>query len=333
MTLVHRSASIALTSLLLVAVGAPGLVAAGESGFKLVLAPVGQPGPFFDLAMRPGETARLQVDLANDGETGVAARTYATDVFTITNGGYGGRLRDTAPSGATTWLAYATERLDLPPGGRTRRSFAVTVPLDAGPGEYITSLVIENDDPVRSDAGVAFDQIVRQAIAVVITVPGVRAPELMLGEARQEIVAGRSTVKIAVENSGNVRLKPLVAFVLRDATQTEISRTTFPMDTFYARTDTSVAVPLGVLLPPGTYTIELNLSDAAQGIERAAVISLVVDGVAPITVGGEGPGSIPVGPGGTTQSLALVAIGLVITLAVLGLGVVVLNRKRRPTRP
>jgi hypothetical protein len=209
----------------------------------------------------------------------------------------------------------------------------VTVPLDAGPGEYITSLVIENDDPVRSDAGVAFDQIVRQAIAVVITVPGVRAPELVLGEAHQEIVTGRSIVKIAVENSGNIRLKPLVAFVLRDATRTEISRATFQMDTFYARTDTFVAVPLGALLPPGTYTIELNLSDAAQRIERTGVINLVVAAAPASTGGGDGPELVPVGPGGTTQSLALVAIGLVITLAVLGLGVVVLNRKRRPTRP
>jgi hypothetical protein len=299
MTLVHRSAPIALTSLLLVAFGAPGLAAAGESGFKLVLAPVGQPGPFFDLAMRPGESARLQVDLANDGDTGVAARTYATDVFTISNGGYGGRLRDTAPTGATTWLTYATELLDLPSGGRARRSFAVTVPLDAGPGEYITSLVIENDDPVRSDAGVAFDQIVRQAIAVVITVPGVRAPELVLGEAHQEIVTGRSIVKIAVENSGNIRLKPLVAFVLRDATRTEISRATFQMDTFYARTDTFVAVPLGALLPPGTYTIELNLSDAAQRIERTGVINLVVAAAPASTGGGDGPELVPVGPGGT----------------------------------
>jgi len=119
MALRHRGARTALLSLCLLAFAAPGAALAGEGGFKLVLAPVDQAGPYFDLTMHPGDTATFKVDLANDGDTGVAARTYATDVFTIINGGYGGRLRDAAQTGATTWLTYATTVLDLPSGGRT----------------------------------------------------------------------------------------------------------------------------------------------------------------------------------------------------------------------
>jgi hypothetical protein len=259
----------------------------------------------------------------------VAARTYATDVFTIINGGYGGRLRDAAPTGATTWLTYSTAVLDLSAGEHVKRSFTVTVPDDAGPGEYISSLVLENDDPIRSDGGVAFDQIVRQAIAVVITVPGARSPELRLGEAQHEVVAGRSMVKIAVDNSGNVRLKLLVEFVLRDATRTEISRAAFQMDTFYAHTDTFVAVPLAALLPAGRYTVELTLADAAQGIDATEVVDLIVDAPAAMATGGPGPGLTPVGPGGTDQSVALMLGGLAVILAALAAGAFIAVRKRR----
>ena len=331
MTLDHRGARIALLFFLL-AFAAPGAARAGEAGFKLVLAPVGQAGPYFDLAMHPGDTASFEVDLANDGDASVAARTYATDVFTIVNGGYGGRLRDAAQTGATTWLTYSTAVIDLPSGGRTRRSFTVTVPVDAGPGEYISSLVVENDEPVRSVGGVAFDQIVRQAIAVVITLPGPREPELRLGAAHHEVVAGKSLVKIAVDNSGNVRLKPAVEFVLRDATRTEISRASVQMDTFYAHTDTFVAMPLAALLPPGRYTVELTLADAAQGVETTGLIDFVVDAPAAIAVGGgTGPALTPVGPGGTPQPASLLLIVLATVLAALGLAALILARSRRRT--
>jgi hypothetical protein len=109
-------AATALVSAFLLAHVAVSATFAGEVEFKLVLAPVGQAGPYFDLTMEPGQTRQLQVAIGNDGTAGVAARTYATDVFTITNGGYGGRLRDAPRTGATTWLTYATAVIDLARG-------------------------------------------------------------------------------------------------------------------------------------------------------------------------------------------------------------------------
>jgi len=329
MAFARASAPIALASLLLLAFVAPGAAFASEGDFNLVLAPIGQAGPYFDLAMRPGDSARFEVDLANDGDASVAARTYATDVFTITNGGYGGRLRDAAQTGATAWLTYPTTVLDLASGEHARRSLTVSVPLDAGPGEYISSLVLENDAPVRNSGGIAFDQFVRQAIAVVITVPGAREPELRLGEAHHEIVAGRSVVSIAIENSGNVRLKPTVAFVLRDATQAEVSRKTFQMDTFYARTDTRVAVPLPGCLSGGSYTVELTLADASENVEAAGMIDLRVEGRC------DEPGSVlPADvPGAAPEATDVVLIVLATVLATLGVSGLFFAWNRRRTRP
>ena len=320
MSIVRRGVRIALAAAFVLALAAPGAMFAADAGFKLVLAPVGQAGPYFDLVLDPGDTVDLEVALGNDGSDGVAARTYATDVFTITNGGYGGRLRDDARTGATTWLTYPAADIDLPPGRHLTRSLTVTVPADATPGEYISSLVVENDAAADDDRAIGFDQVVRQAIAVAITVPGPRTPELRLGEASHEIVAGRSVVTIAAQNSGNIRLKPIVAFVLRDASLTEVSRSTFQMDTFFAHTDTLVSVSLATLLAQGTYTIELRLTDAPQDISTTDVIGLTV-GAPPTSASGgaDAPGLTPAGPGGAPVPMELVIAGILIVLVVLGL--------------
>jgi hypothetical protein len=319
-------APLLLLSLLLGILAAPPATLASDGGFKLALSPVGQAGAYFDLTMRPGEIARLQVDISNDGTASVGARTYATDVFTIINGGYGGRLRDTPQTGMTAWLEYATTVLDLQPGQRARRSLTVTVPVDIGPGEYMSSLIVENDAPVRGEGGVAFDQFVRQAVAVAVTVPGVRTPALRIGEASHQVVAGKSIVSVAVENSGNVRLKPLVEFTLRDATGAQVSRASLQMDTFYARTDTFVAVSLAALLLPGTYTVQISLDDQTQhvrvGAESitfvvvAAATSATPDGAVPrltevIQGGGIGDSPFPAMAAiGGTMLLGLVCLAL-----------------------
>ena len=121
MAIARAGGGIALVATLVLAITAPGAAFALEPEAKLVLAPVGQHGPYFDLVLNPAETVRLEVTIGNDGGAGVAARTYATDVFTITNGGYGGRPGDATQTGTTTWLTYPTTVLDLPAGRHLTR--------------------------------------------------------------------------------------------------------------------------------------------------------------------------------------------------------------------
>ena len=245
-------------------------------GVELGLVPVGQPGPFFDISMRPGETRTLEVEIANHGSNRITARTYATDVYTIINGGFGGRLRGEAATGTTLWLDYESERFDLAVGDRSLRSFTVTVPRDAGPGEYITSLILENEDQVAHDGAVAALQVVRQALGVVVTVPGQRSPAMEVGQAQHKVVAGRSVLSVAVSNPGNVRLKPIVELTLRDADGDTVSQASVRMDTFYAVTDSTVEVPLDALLRAGTYAIEVAFEDVAQSISSTAIRNLAV---------------------------------------------------------
>jgi hypothetical protein len=319
--------------ILLVTFAAPAAAFAQSGQVQLVLRAVDQAGSYFDLTMRPGETRHLDVEIANDGDDGLAARTYAADVYTIINGGFGGRLRDEPQTGTTHWLTYANQVLDLPAGKRLYRSLTVAVPSDAGPGEYITSIVLENDQPIRGAGAVALDQIVRQAIAVVITVPGDRAPAIAIGGATHKVVGGKSTIAVAVQNTGNVRLTPLGDLTLFDASGAEVSRATIPMDTFYAKSATLLEVPLAALLLPGRYTIRLALDDAVQGVTATEpAIVLIVDAT-DAAAAGEGlvPGLTEVRQGGGDTPLALlpvVAVLLAGIIIVAGVGRTVVLRRR-----
>jgi uncharacterized membrane protein len=311
---------------------APGVALAQGTQVRLALLPVGQAGPYFDLTMEPGTARSLEVSIANDGETATAARTYAADVYTIVNGGFGGRLRDQVQTGTTDWIDYPTGVLQLAPGENTRRHFAVSVPANTGPGEYITSLILENDQPITADGSVGLNQIYRQAVAVVVTVPGLRSPGLAIGAANHEVVTGTSTVAVEVQNTGNVRLKPTVGFTLFDPGGAAISQATVPMDTFYANTSTTMEFPLAALLSPGHYTVTLTLHDGVQraDAEKSGIPLIVEATVDPPAAVGTVPGLIGVNQGTGEGSRALLGVLLLAgTLFAIGLVAFTIRRHRR----
>ena len=227
----HRPVIAALFGVLVTFALPAAAFGADPTPIKLSLRPVGQTGSFFDLSMRPGETRSIEVELANDGASALLApNTSHSDVYTMRRrGGFGSRLRDEPQTGTTRWIAYPTDRIPLAAGQRSRRVLAVTVPADAGPGEYITSLVLENDQLIRGEGAVVINEVIRQAVAVVITVPGRRSPTLAIGKATHTVVAGMSVVAVALENTGNVRLKPVAAFLLLDSMGHRVSQTRVPL--------------------------------------------------------------------------------------------------------
>jgi hypothetical protein len=239
---------------------------AGADPTRLGITAVGQKTAFFNVSLVPGEKRLLAVDLVDDSREAVAALTYAADVYTIVNGGFGVALRDQPATGTTTWLDYRTEVVQLQPAKTLRRDFTVSVPENAGPGDYITGLVVENQNPIAGSGGVALNQIVRHVLAVAIAIPGPRHPALHISSAAHLLVAGRSVVAIAVENSGNSQLKPAGDFHLFAASGSEISRSQITMDSFYARTPTHLEVPLAARLQPGLYTAVISLTDPGNGV-------------------------------------------------------------------
>ncbi|MBI5949963.1 MAG: DUF916 domain-containing protein [Chloroflexi bacterium] len=233
---------------------------------ELGIAPLDYAGQYFDITLQPGETRELKVELGNHGKDTARARTYPADVYTIVNGGFGAELDGEQPAGTTLWLDYPSKTVELEGGRALQQTFTVRVPADARPGEYITSLVVQNEKPTTSSAaggGIAIQQVQRKVIAVAITVPGPRLPALTIGDLEHKVVAGASVIAARVNNTGNVRLRPAGEFVLRDSQGAEVTRYPIDMDTFYAGTSTTVEVPFEATLLEGGYIARLQLSDAS----------------------------------------------------------------------
>ncbi len=312
---------------------------AAESPIDLSLRPVGSAGAFFDLNLRPGETRDLGVEIGNHGAADVTVRTGTADVYTIINGGFGARLRSDPGSGATTWLTYPTDVFTLAVGRTTVRPLSVTVADGAPPGQYISSVIAENDVPITGSGALQLDQVVRLAMTVRITVPGPLEPSLSIGAATHKIVTGVSVVSVAVANTGNQRLDPRVSFAVLDATGIQVGRTSFQMGAFYAHTDTFIEVPLTTVLMPGRYTVRLGLDDATAGARASNdVIPLVIAAlsVPPAITGAAGPGLTGVnqgGSGGPQQGLLILVAGIAAGLvAALGFGLLFLALHRRRQR-
>lgn len=228
--------------------------------------------------------------------------------------------------------------IQLSPGHHVDRPLRIAVPADATPGQYITSIIVENDVPIQGSGSIRLDQVVRLAMAVKITIPGALHPALVIGGATHKVVVDKSVISVAVSNPGNARTKPLVAFAIVDAAGQTVSRASVQMDTFYAWTDTFVEVALDARLLPGSYTVQLVLDDPAARVRVAEdqiplVIAAEAAATSPTTVDGPGLTGVDQQATGQPPMLAMLAIGVAGGLGVaLALGLLVFATRRRGTR-
>ncbi|CAN5115772.1 hypothetical protein BH23CHL1_BH23CHL1_20880 [soil metagenome] len=329
---------VVVATFILLMLVAPTVVAAEEATVQLGIVPVDVEGNYFSLEMSPGETQQLSVQLTNHAAAAITAYTFPADAYTLVNGGFGARLAQEPMTGVTRWIDYQIETLDLQAGETVLRTFNVTVPEDAEPGKYLTSLVIQNAEAVARDegGGVGFTQTIRQVIAVAITVPGPSAPGIAIGQSTHSMVAGQSVFSTEVMNTGNLHLVPNGGFTLTDAEGAEIASLPLTMAVVYAQTETLVEAALPELLPAGDYTVNLWLEDPEHDVraESGALLVVVPELVAPEVVPAQDPAAVTA-PVVETQLAGiptwalLVAIPSAIILgALIAVGVVLGLRRR-----
>lgn len=319
-----------------VLVGHAGMAVADEPPVSLSLKAVDQSGPYFDLTIDAGQSQQVTVELGNHGSATMSALTYAADAYTLINGGFGAATRESTPSGTTTWLSYPTEVLQLAAGQAATRTLSVAVPAGTAPGEYLSSLVLENDVPVQGSGSVVLNQIIRQAVAVSVRVPGPLRPAFSFGTASHKITADRSVVDIQIVNTGNTKLNPSGNLIIRDHDGEIISQAPVSMDSLYAHTDTLVETTLAGTLQPGDYTVDLALTDPTTKVSAtAAALAFTVEEPAVQGSTGAQQGQLPqilqdastaIGPYLAAALVALVALGALVARAVL-------RRRRRLVSP
>ena len=271
----------ALTTMLLTLAVTPLLLGAAAAAEEpampaLGITPADRSGSWYELELEPGATEHLSVEVANHGEESLDVASYAADVYTLVNGGMGVRLRDEPISGTTEWLEFPSDVVTLAPDQAVRPTATVTVPEDVAPGEYIAALVVENDQPIQSEGQLGVDHVVRQALAVNITVPGPADPTFAIGSAKHKEVGTGSVALLEIENEGNRHLQPAGTITLTDDSGATIETRELAMDILYAGTSTHLEVPVDERLVAGGYTVTAELADPDHDVEAAGTATFEV---------------------------------------------------------
>ncbi len=301
---------------------------------QLGIRPVDQPGSWYDLELSAGATEYLSVELSNHGDEPLAVASYAADVYSLVGGGMGISLRDDPTSGTTDWLDYRAATQLLRPDEAVRRTVTVAVPDDVEPGQYLAALVIQNDEPVAAEGELSVEHVVRQAIAVNITVPGPAAAGLGIGDVEHVAAGQRSVARLEILNTGNRHLKPTGTLTLSDGTGEQLASLDVTMDSVYAGTTAHLEIGVEELLAPGTYTVSAELQDSEHGVDATGTATFEV--IAPPATDRVMPGveraidAIEATGLPTWLVLSVAALLLVLLLAVLLL-LIAARRRRRST--
>lgn len=290
-----------------------------------------QNGSFFEATIAAGAAQSFEIDRANPNDATVEAHTYVGVVSTIVNGGFGAADATAIASGASTWVDYAAETLTLAPQEHNTAAFTVAVPAGTAPGQYVSSIVLENAVAEAGTGQVALNRITRQAVAISIRVPGEFAPAFSLGRASLGLTAGLSVVSVRTTNDGNQHLAPEGTMTLSSGGEV-ISTNDITMGSFYAGMSTKVAVTLGSQLAPGDYTMSLELTDPLTGVS-ASVLDVPLSVAAPDLFDQAteffAPITKAVPPGFGPLLIGLIVAGVLGLLAVGTLGVRRLVLRRR----
>jgi hypothetical protein len=261
-----------------------------ETGPQFLLHPLDQSdGSYFSLEAEPGSTHELTAVIGNVDNEPLSLRTYAGDAFTLVNGGFGVREEDEPVEDVGMWLDYPAETLDFAPGEGIERSFTVTVPEDAAPGEYIAGIVLQTAEPLEIEGSAMFNQIVRKSVAVFITVPGGITPQFEVGAPEIQANVAGSRVVVPIINSGNTLVKPSGELVLTDANGNAAFTQPFAMGSVYAGMETTLEVPLPPALPEGEYQVTATFTDEetsaeASIAETAVTLTNEVSAEAPLEI-------------------------------------------------
>lgn len=238
-----------------------------QTGPRFILRPIdGVDGAFFTVNAKAGETVELTAVLGNVGNAPIDLHTFTSDAVVLVNGGFGVKEEDAQQTAPTTWIDWPSETFTFEPGEGIEREFTVSIPEDAEPGQYIAGLSLETAEPIEIQGSTMFDQIIRKAVAVFITVEGETTTSFELGE--PEIVTTRNggRLQVPVINTGDVLVRPAGTVALTTADGKVVFSADVSMGSVYARMETFLAIPLDAALVGQEYDLTLELTDEASGI-------------------------------------------------------------------
>lgn len=220
---------------------------------------------YFEVEMEAGASMQLTAGIINAGGESISLRTFAADAVNPPNGGFAAETEEDVPAGPTLWLDYPAETFELAPGEDREISFTVTVPEGTAPGQYVTALVVRTEVAIAVPGSEIFQQIIRGAVSVEITVPGPVTPGFVLGEPLFSTETAVRSLNVPVTNTGNVLVKPAGTLVVTTPEGDEVLTSLVEMGSVYGGSSTTIQVSLPEQFQNGDYLVSANLTDEATG--------------------------------------------------------------------
>lgn len=227
----------------------------------------GQEGLYFEELVEPGEGHEFSLVLQNAGGQPLGLLIYPADVESMANGGMGVNFQDHERTEPTTWLNFPEGIVEINAGEELVQSFTVTVPEGTEPGQYVTAIGVETVDSYAvGEEGGAFRQVLRKVVAVVIIVPGPADPGFAIGEPEVLVQQGQTVLRLPIENTGNIRVRPAGTVTLTGANGNEVATGDVAMGSVYMGDTAPYELWMPTALAPGEYSVSADLEDPDTGV-------------------------------------------------------------------
>lgn len=239
--------------------------ARADEGLGLVLLEVVEgkrakplPNGYFEFNLEPGSQAEGTIEVINVGDNPSPVRTYPGDCSNAPSGELNGPLQGEANRTTGLWLSSPQTQVELGPRERKRVVVKVQVPPGTKAGDYFAYYFLQPEDPEGAAPKVGVGELgaglkiqSRLGVVFVIHVSPTASDRraMQLGESLRKFKQeGQVFLEVPVTNSGNLFIKPLFSWILRDAQGQEVAR--------------QDGRPVGHLLPG--YPLALPLAPASQ---------------------------------------------------------------------
>jgi hypothetical protein len=296
----------------------------------------GQPRPYFQLQLTPGESITDTVTISDVGTTTANLEVSASSGITAPNSGsaFAGYFQPCR--GVACWLAGLPARVTLAPGGRQEARFKVTVPAGTAPRQYLAGITAQPATPpaavpVGSNGNASAKAVIVQQVTVGVAIT----------------VGQLSTLRTALEipdvTAGVVGPTPRLYVQVHNPGQTFVKATG---NASCSRAGKQLVVPITMdtVLPAEGATLPVNLPDLPEGTATPCTVHLrygagqlatwsgavtIPTVHTPITVP-TGPGqfsALPSSSGLPTWAIVVMALGALAVAALAVLAFVLLRRR------
>ncbi len=252
----------------------------------------------FELEMKPGTEQTVVVNL--DYRAGTLSKApvrimASLNDWTITKDGRVEYSRaNSLPNSASPWLIYTPGEAAVVPGTIHQIRVTIAVPLNATPGDHLTSLIIEQRPESYKNEGNLKQVVVRYRMASVfyIKVPGLTKKgnfENLLAES----TPGGFVITPVLKNEGNSVIRPTSSLTVIDADGKTVTEMT-GLEPLPVLGGSETAQPLVVekQFPPGTYSVKYRV-DFQDGRPATEGVTDLIVKTAPQIATGNPPAKKP----------------------------------------